>query len=51
MPYVAAIASGNVTSFDTKTELFGMPLQAESEKVAFLTIESIARSNTVALKS
>jgi len=50
MPYEAAITSGTAHSFDTETAS-DKSTHVDSEKVAFLTIESIARSNTVALKS
>ena len=51
LPYLAAITSGTVTSFDTTTELDVTSAHVASEKVAFLTIESKARSNTVPLNS
>ena len=51
IPNVAAITSGTVTSFDTKTQSDDASTHVASEKVAFLTIESTARSYTVALKS
>ena len=51
MPYVAAITSGTVTSFDTKTQSDDASAHVASEKVAFFMIVSSARSNTVALKS
>ena len=50
-PDVAAITSGSVTSFDTKTESDDAAAHVASEKVEFWMIESSARSNTVALKS
>ena len=51
MPYLAAITSGTVASFDNMTELDVASAQTASEKVAFWTIMPRARSNTVALKS
>ena len=51
IPDAAAITSGTVTSFDTKTEPDDAPAHVASEKVEFFTIESSARTNTVALKS
>ena len=51
MPYLAAITSGTVTSFDNMTELAVASAQTASEKVAFWTIVPRARSNTVELNS
>ena len=51
IPCVAAITSGTVTSLDTTTESDDALEHVASEKVAFLIIESTARSYTVASKS
>ena len=48
---MAAITSGTVTSLDTTTESDDASAHVASEKVAFLIIESTARSYTVASKS
>jgi len=48
---VAAITSGTDTSIDAKTHSDGTSEHVASEKVAFFMIESIASSNSVALKS
>ena len=50
-PKVAAITSGSVTSFDTKTEADDPSAHIASEKVEFWIIEFSASANTVALKT